>query len=197
LTTDSVRFYDENADDFFGRTIDVDVTTLYETFLPKLPPRARVLDAGCGSGRDALAFANLGFDVEAIDASSGMVERARVHTGLDVRLLRFEEMDYENEFDGIWACASLLHVSRQETPLVFQRFIDALKPGGIWYLSYKYGADDVVRKGRLFSSHTEASFEDLLRQFPTICLVEMSTGNDLRAPTERDGWLNAVLRLEE
>ena len=53
--TDSVIFYNENADDFFERTAGVDVTSLYETFLPRLMPGARVLDAGCGSGRDALA----------------------------------------------------------------------------------------------------------------------------------------------
>ena len=149
-------------------------------FLPRIPSGGTILDAGCGSGRDSLAFTKKGFNVTAVDASPELVEKAKLHTGLDVQVMRFGEIDYEAEFDGIWACASLLHVSRQDTPAVFRRFVRALKPAGCWYLSYKYGEGDTERDGRLFSNHTEASLTELLQGFPELEIVDMSCNTDVR-----------------
>jgi 2-polyprenyl-3-methyl-5-hydroxy-6-metoxy-1,4-benzoquinol methylase len=68
-----------------------------------------------------------------------MVELARQHTGLPVQLMSFSEIDGKAQYDGIWCCASLLHVPSSELPAVMQKLADALKPGGVWYVSFKYG----------------------------------------------------------
>jgi 2-polyprenyl-3-methyl-5-hydroxy-6-metoxy-1,4-benzoquinol methylase len=75
-------------------------------------PGGRILDAGCGPGRDALAFAERGYELIAFDASTAMVRVARERVGsrIVVHLMRFEDLNGQSEFDGIWACASLLHV---------------------------------------------------------------------------------------
>jgi SAM-dependent methyltransferase len=190
---DSDAYYRTNADSFFDRTVGVDAESLYAMFLPRIPSGGTILDAGCGSGRDALAFTKKGFNVTAVDASPELVEKAKLHTGLDVRLMRFEEIEFNNQFDGIWACASLLHVSRADTPAVFERFIRALKPEAVWYVSYKYGTGDIQRNGRLFSNHTEKSLEQLVRGFSELEIIDMSCNTDVRTKRQEDRWLNAIL----
>ena len=101
---------------FFADTVDVDMTPLYRCFLPLLPEQAHVLDAGCGSGRDALAFAKLGYRVTAFDASPALVALAESHLRRPVQCLHFQDIAWRETFDGIWACASLLHVPAAELP---------------------------------------------------------------------------------
>src|SRR5262245_44821759 len=106
----TVVYYDAHAAEYARDTLGVQVAPLYEPFLTLVPPGGHVLDVGCGSGRDALAFLGRGFRVTAIDASGEMARLASVQTGQAVAVLRVQELSYEEEFDGIWACASLLHV---------------------------------------------------------------------------------------
>jgi 2-polyprenyl-3-methyl-5-hydroxy-6-metoxy-1,4-benzoquinol methylase len=86
----------------------------YRPFLALLKPGARILDAGCGSGRDLKAFSERGYQVVGLDASELMVRLAREHSDQQVHHLAFQEVTYKEEFDGIWACASLLHVPWRE-----------------------------------------------------------------------------------
>src|SRR5690348_11531546 len=101
------EFYRQNARAYAAETLGVDMGTLYEPFLALLPAGGHILDAGCGSGRDAREFKRQGYHVTAIDASPELARLASETTGEPVRVLRFEEMMYEAEFDGVWACASL------------------------------------------------------------------------------------------
>ncbi|MFA6733371.1 MAG: class I SAM-dependent methyltransferase, partial [Sphaerochaeta sp.] len=126
-------YYEHHADLFLSTTKDIDMGMQYQMFLPYLKPGASILDAGCGSGRDSLAFLTLGFVVEAFDLSPSMVEAAKALTGLEVRCLSFQQMDYDAEFDGIWACASLLHVPKAELAEVFGLLHRALVDEGILY----------------------------------------------------------------
>lgn len=103
-------FYDQRAASYAAASHDMDLRPLYARFLPHVRPGGRILDAGCGSGRDALAFRQAGFRVEAFDASPQMARQAALLLGQDVPVLCFEEVVWQERFDGIWACASLLHV---------------------------------------------------------------------------------------
>ena len=85
-------------------------------FLIHVPAGGDILDAGCGSGRDALAFHRAGYRVTAFDASPEMCRMARQYTDLPVIQMTFQEMTWRSAFDGIWACASLLHVPQVELP---------------------------------------------------------------------------------
>ena len=83
--------------------------SIYAPFLRYLPEHGSILDLGCGSGRDTLAFLQKAYQVEAIDYSESLVKKAQELTGLPVRHQSFYELDEENKYDGVWACASLLH----------------------------------------------------------------------------------------
>lgn len=189
----SINYYQTYARTFFDGTVNVDMTTLYESFTRHLAPGARVLDGGCGSGRDAKAFSEMGYQVEAFDASSEMVALARQHTGLPVQQMTFANVNVEQHYDGIWCCASLLHVSASELPKVMQKLARALKSGGIWYVSFKYGEGEREKDGRRFTDMNEAGLQALLEATPGIESVSLWTTQDKR-PGRDEVWLNAVLR---
>src|SRR4051794_32480007 len=105
ITSSTVAYYDTHAAEYVANTVDLDLSALYKPFLALIPAGGRVLDAGCGSGRDGLYFKRNGFDVTAFDASSEMVRAGSELLGQPVLNLTFQELDFRNEFDGIWACA--------------------------------------------------------------------------------------------
>ena len=186
-------YYQRNAGAFFSDTVDVDMTALYRRFLPLLPEQARILDAGCGSGRDARVFATLGHRVIAFDASPAVVALAEQHLGEFVECLRFQDIAWQEDFDGIWACASLLHVPAAELPDVMRRLCRALTPGGVLYASFKYGRGQREHKGRWFTDLDEPGLAALLQQVPGLEEVETWTTADLRPGREAERWLNTLL----
>jgi SAM-dependent methyltransferase len=189
----TLGFYEENAQNFFDRTFGLDMTNLYPPFLERLPEGAHILDAGCGSGRDAKAFIEKGYQVTGMDAAEAMVKLARRVTGLPIVHQSFQEMTWEEAFDGIWTSATLLHVPKSEMPSVFERFERALKPGGIWYLSFKYGDQEREKDGRHFSDLTEVGLSELLEELPTLRV--MTTWHTPSADPNRreEVWLNGLL----
>lgn len=192
----TLKYYQDNAQTFFDGTVNVDMSPLYETFTRHLAPGARVLDAGCGSGRDAKAFQEMGYQVEAFDASSAMVELAREHTGLPVQLMTFADVDWEEEFDGIWCCASLLHVPAVKLPGVMRMLADALKPGGVWYVSFKYGDGEREVDGRRFTDMDEDDLNTLVSSLTAIEVGEVWLTQDKR-PDRKEIWVNGILRKKD
>ena len=193
----TIRHYDDNARAFFDSTRDVDMTPLYERFLPRVPAGGAILDAGCGSGRDTLAFRERGYRVTAFDASPELARLAETHTGQAVHVLRFEELEWEEAFDGIWACASLLHVPRGQLANAFGLLARALKPGGVLYASFKYGTREHSRGGRHFTDLDEENLGRILAQVPALSVLETWQTEDQRPGREAETWLNALLRKQE
>src|SRR5262245_5024139 len=145
---ETLLYYERNAPTCISDTAGVDMSPLYEPFLALVPAGGRILDAGCGSGRDSLAFMARGYQVLAIDGAAAMV-RAAAAASVPAGRLRLQEVDFDAKFDGVWACASLLHVPRVEILEVLGRLARALRPGGVMYLSFKRGDGEVWRDGRL------------------------------------------------
>lgn len=137
----SLRYYTHNANSYVSATRHVDMTKLYARFLPHVRAGGLILDAGCGSGRDARTFLQRGYAVEAFDASPELAQLASQHTGIPVKVMRFQELDDTARFDAIWACASLLHVPTDEQAQAWSRLWQSLQPGGVIYASYKLGPD--------------------------------------------------------
>ena len=190
----STSYYDDNAERFFADTAFVDMSAVRARFVAALPPGGRVLDAGCGSGRDALAFRGLGFQVTAFDGSSRMVEMAQAHTGLKVLHMDFSQVAWVAAFDGIWSCASLLHVSRRELPAVMARLRDTLVPGGVWELSFKGGHGERQVEGRHFTDLDEAAARALVMEVGGLEVLASDTSGDLRPGKETEAWTNVFLR---
>jgi SAM-dependent methyltransferase len=187
------RYYTENAQAFFAETVAVAVAPLYARFLPHIPPGGHILDAGCGSGRDTLAFLQAGYRVTAFDASLTLAALAEHHTGQPVQVLRFQDLAWRREFDGIWACASLLHVPAADLPEALGRLALALRPGGIFYASFKHGRSEREHRGRRFTDLDEAGLRALLAQVPGLTELETWVTEDLRPGRTGERWLNTLL----
>lgn len=187
-------YYQQHAERFFTETVTVDMSALYQPFVVHLNPGARILDAGCGSGRDARAFHEMGYDVEAFDASAELVELARQHSGLPVEQKRFEDVTDVERYDGIWCCASLLHVPLAELPGVMARLARALKPGGVWYLSFKYGNGEREKDRRVFTDMDEIKLNDFITDLENIVLLDTWITGDKRPERQDEKWLNSLLR---
>ncbi len=109
----NAAYYNRNAETYFKETVGIDMSRLYKSFTETLPPHAHILDAGCGFGRDSRAFLMMGYHVTAFDISEEMVIRAREFAGIEVQIRSFEQVNEVAVYDGIWACASLLHIPQK------------------------------------------------------------------------------------
>lgn len=187
----TIEYYDQNAATFFSSTVGVDMSPLYERFIDKLPKGASILDAGCGSGRDAHAFTQMGFAVTAFDASPELAKLASQHCGFDVSVRQFSDVDEVHAYNGVWCCASLLHVPRQELALQVGRLWHSLCPGGVFYASFKLGDSDRVDDGRSFTDIDEAALQDLFFSLTGIGNVETWITVDQR-PGRSERWVNAL-----
>jgi SAM-dependent methyltransferase len=133
----TLDYYDSHAEEFLERTATVSIEHLYEPFLALVPQGGRILDAGCGSGRDAAEFARRGYEVVAFDGSAEIARLASERTGLKVLHLTFDRIDWREEFDGVWACASLLHLPSPQLQIALDRMIGGLRRGGVFYVQSK------------------------------------------------------------
>lgn len=191
----SANYYDQNAEHFFENTVGVDMTPLHDRFLASVPEGSRILDAGCGSGRDAKAFAERGYDVVAFDASPELARLASAHCGFDVAARTFDDVDEVDTYDGIWCCASLLHVPRAALEPTIARLWGALRHGGTLYTSFKQGQGERVHDGRRFTDLDEAELRELLLGMPGVDSVEVWVTRDQR-PKRQEYWVNALVHRQ-
>ena len=189
----TIDYYNQYADEFTQATLSVDMENLYRPFLAELPEGAYILDVGCGSGRDILAFKNKGYQVDAIDYSEELVKKASRLTGIPIKLKSFYEVDDYEAYDGIWACASLLHCERTRLKEVIGKLLSALKPNGVIYMSFKYGNGDREKDGRQFTDLNEVQIKELLNQWDDVSQLKQWITIDQR-PNRSEKWLNILLK---
>ena len=187
----NVEYYNENADSFFEGSIKADMSPARDRFSSFLEEGARILDAGCGSGRDSKAFLEKGFEVTAFDASVEMCRRASDYIGRDVLNMRFEDISFDREFDGIWASASLLHVPVRDLPDVLDKMRRALKSGGVMYASFKYGDGTKMRGERRFSDFNEKTVVPLFGN-AGFRIIHNEVGADSRSGRENELWVSVI-----
>ena len=190
---DSTEYYNENAAEYFDNTVDVDMKVYLDRFLELLPEGGSILDMGCGSGRDSEYFLSLGYDVTAMDGSEEMCSLASVHIGKDVLHMTFEEMDFEDVFDGVWASASLLHVPRNEIEGILRKIIRSLKKDGALYITLRYGDYEGMEGKRYFTYYRTRNLKELLAEFEELELIEIKKYGDIREGKDFV-WLHALLK---
>lgn len=193
----TLGYYDQNADRFAAGTVSVDLRQNQERFLAYLRPGARILDFGCGSGRDAKYFLERGYRVDAADGSGEMCRIAGEYAGIPVRQMMFGELDAVEAYDGVWACSSILHLPEPELRDVMGRIRTALKSGGILYASFKYGRFAGRRGERYFTDFTEETFREFAQRIPGLGTEESWITADARPGREAEQWLNVILRRKE
>ncbi|MFC0180476.1 class I SAM-dependent methyltransferase [Thorsellia kenyensis] len=188
------NYYEQFAEDFIKNTISVDMSELYKPFLVNLPEGALILDAGCGSGRDSLAFKKLGYKVTSIDASETMARFATKIVGDEVYCLSFKNINFEKTFDGIWACASLLHVPKNELVSILKKLSNALKINGIMYMSFKYGFTERNScDGRFFLDLDEKLSTELITQIDILSIHSIWVTEDKRSDKKDSKWINILV----
>jgi SAM-dependent methyltransferase len=138
---ETLDFYARNAADYVLHGEDEPFPKLVE-FVAALPAGARILELGSGSGRDAAYMLSRGMDIHPSDASPELAKQAQARLGRPVRLLRFNELDDTEAYDGVWASASLLHAPASELTQDLTRIHCALRPGGLFIASFKAGTGE-------------------------------------------------------
>ena len=189
----TLNYYNSNAAVFSETTKNVDFSEVQQIFTKHLSPDASILDFGCGSGRDTKYFLNNGYHVTATDGSGVICKMATDYTGIQVKQMLFEELDDRNQYDGIWACASILHLSKNDLFLVFHKMNKALKENGIIYTSFKYGEFEGERNGRYFTDFTEDSLKEFISQIPQLQIKKIWTTGDVREGRGDERWLNILI----
>ena len=190
----TLGYYDGHADEFYKSTVTVAFTAMQERFLAKLEKGSYILDFGCGSGRDARYFLGKGYHVDAMDGSKELCKLASDFAGIEVKNMLFEELSEVGKYDGIWACASILHLPIAELTKVMGKMAAALKEHGIIYASFKYGTFAGERNGRFFTDMTEETFAEFLSGIDGLEAEEQWVTSDVRPRRGEEQWLNLILR---
>ncbi|MDF2233310.1 class I SAM-dependent methyltransferase [Albimonas sp. CAU 1670] len=163
-------------------------------FLAGLPAGARVIDLGCGAGHAAAAMMAAGLSVRALDASAGLVSRARAR-GVPAEVGRFETLEDVAAYDGAWISFSLLHAPLASWPDVLARVARALRPGGLLFLGLKEGEGERRdRLGRRYAYIREPGLRALLAQ-AGFAEIEVSTSRGVGRDGAETGLLAAFARL--
>ena len=193
----TINYYNQNAENFIANTQNADMHPTQERFLRLLDANTSILDFGCGSGRDTKYFLEKGYQVTATDGSAELCRLASEFTGIKVKEMLFDELDAMNQYDGIWACSSILHLPKKELLPVIQKMCEALKDNGVIYTSFKYGDFEGERNGRYFTDFTEKTFREVVEKIPELTIEEHWITSDVRPGRGEEKWLNLILRKNQ
>ena len=190
----TLKYYNENAQSFASGTVSVKFTEVQDKFLEKLNLDAYILDFGCGAGRDTKYFLSRGYQVDAVDGSEQLCRIASEYTGIKVRQMLFQELDEKEKYDGIWACASILHLPKKQLREVLKNMYAALKSEGWIYTSFKYGKFEGERNGRYFTDFTTDTFKEFIHDMHGLKIEEHWITGDVRPGRGEEKWLNLLLQ---
>ena len=190
----TIEYYNKNVELFVSSTKDVEFNKMQNMLLKYLKKGDYILDLGCGSGRDSKAFLEKGFKVVSVDGSEKLCNIASSYIGQEVIFTTFQNFKSDIKFNGIWACASLLHLPYKDLKEVIKNLRNNLKEEGYFYLSFKYGEFEGERNGRYFTNMTEKKFRNLIKDILEYEIVEEKITSDARKGREEQKWLNIILK---
>ncbi|SVC34345.1 uncharacterized protein METZ01_LOCUS287199, partial [marine metagenome] len=182
----TIEYYNIYAEKFYNNTVGIELNDFYLKFLKYVSDGGRILDLGCGSGRDTLYFLQKGYDVISMDASEEMVKMSSELTKRKTLFLRIEDIDFQNQFNGIWACASLLHIDKKLTESVFNILCNALRDDGVLYASYNYGKGTSILEDRYYNNYDETSFAELIDNVNNFEILTNWITKDLRPDRDNE-----------
>lgn len=172
----TLNYYDNNSNTYYDTWntsfLDNYNFDIPDIFLSYLTPGAYILDLGCGIGRDSVYFKKKNYKVKAIDGSKEMCKIASKELNEPVEQINFLDINYVSQFDGIFACASLLHLNNEDLIECLSKLILALNNNGIIYASFKFGENERVDEKRYFNDMTEEKFKNICEYFPNIEILK-------------------------
>lgn len=189
----TLDYYNKNSEEYFNSTLNVDMTNTYKEFLKLVPEGGKILDLGCGSGRDSMNFMKLGYEVTAVDGAKELAKRASVLLGKEVIVSTFEELELKEKFHGIWACASLLHIKREDLKTVLNNLYNNLDDNGVFYMSFKYGEKEYVDdKNRYFNCFTDESIISFINENTKYNILGLYITEDKLGRVNEVKWVNLI-----
>lgn len=189
----TLDYYNKNSEEYFNSTLNVDMTNTYKEFLKLVPKDGKILDLGCGSGRDSMNFMKLGYEVIAVDGAKKLAKRASVLLGKEVIVSTFEELELKEKFHGIWACASLLHIKREDLKTVLNNLYNNLDDNGVFYMSFKYGEKEYVDdKNRYFNCFTDESIISFINENTKYNILGLYITEDKLGRVNEVKWVNLI-----
>ena len=189
----TLDYYNKNSEEYFNSTLNVDMTNTYKEFLKLVPEGGKILDLGCGSGRDSMNFMKLGYEVTAVDGSKELAKKASALLGKEVIASTFEELELKEKFHGIWACASLLHIKREDLKIVLNNLYNNLEDNGVFYMSFKYGEKEYVDdKNRYFNCFTDESIISFINENTKFNILGLYITEDKLGRVNEVKWLNLI-----
>lgn len=194
MENQTLDYYKENASSFIQGTQNASMFETLEEFIQYIPSSARVLDLGCGSGRDSKYLLEHGFLVDAVDGSEELCKSATLFSGIQVKQMDFLDLNEIQTYDGIWACASILHLPYHSLPMMFEKIFNALRKNGILYVSFKYGIFEGMRNGRYYTDMTEEKMSHVMKKISGFIIMRQWISTDVREGREDENWLNLILR---
>lgn len=197
---ESIDYYNSNAEHYIAETEKADLSRLYALFEKYLRPGSVILDIGCGSGRDSKYFCDKKYKVYAHDGSEAMVDHAKKYLGDRVAQCYFEDFEPEKLFhqallfDGMWACASLLHVKEEKLVAVIDHYTKFLKAQGVFFMSFKERDENHQIEGRYFTNFTPSKLKKMITSCKDLELLEILETRDVRDERENEAWLSVIVR---
>ena len=193
MKNNTLDFYNNNSKSYIENTLSVDMSHLYKDFLKYIPKDGHILDLGCGSGRDSLEFIKKGYNITAVDGSKELAIATSKIIGKEVICSRFEDLQLTETFDGIWACASLLHVNKNYIVDVIKNISSNLRTNGVFYMSFKYGENEYIdEKERYFNCYTEKTFNELINKIKNLKVEKIYKTTDILPGRGDVTWLNIL-----
>lgn len=191
---DSIEYYNQYAAKYYEDTVNQDMSEIIGQFVEYLEEGDTVLDLGCGSGRDSLTFYEMGYDVTALDASEEMCKLAEIHTGLEILQMTYEDMEFEDVFNGIWASASFIHIPKDEMPVLLDKLADALKEDGILYMSFRKGELEGFSGKCFFSDYTKKELDRLIDKNGGFQVLNMWEDSEIFDAHKDVTWIHVLAK---
>ena len=189
------NYYESNAEHYAAETFSADMSEQYQRFLPLLKKGAKILDVGSGSGRDACYFQKHGYQVTALEPSKNLCKEIRKVFSGEIICSDIQNYRPKERYDGIWACASLIHLQEEEILRFFEKIDLYLNDNGVVYVSGKNGIPTgETADGRYFLEFTEGLVGKILAVNDRMKLEELWYSEDV---SDRKGfrWMNIILKM--
>lgn len=189
---ETIRYYNRNAEQYYKDTINADVSGIMTRFLAYLPKGGSIVDVGCGSGRDVRTFCALGFEAIGLDLSEELARIAGEKTDVKIIVADMASWMAEEPVDGLWCCASLMHLDEEGLKRFISNIEHNLKPGGTMFVSVKTGVETGIdESGRYFRNYSKEELLKLLDSASCLVIQECWETEDMLA-RKQFKWLNVI-----
>lgn len=193
----TIDYYNNNAAEYANTTLNLNIKEKYDEFTKNIKFGGKIMDVGCGSGRDLIEFKNRGYDVIGIDYSIELVKIAQKNSKSEVYHKDFNEINWINEFDGVWCMAALLHLKKEDLIDVLNRIAVSMKKDASFYCSFKHGEGELFdNNDRFFSYYSKEDLQKIFNDVKFFKDIKIESSIDKLGRIDTK-WIDVYCKLEK